>query len=227
MKTMNDEFDCITDIMGSFGEAVRVAYPQTLVDYSRFDSDWKAGVHTPRLASVEGTTTKKVVNRSSDRGMESRQYNKFPIQRRYLGACPEVFHFEKPFCQNGFSRQVCWIKPNSGCSRARALTAGGYLVHVLVTGCQHMRRKSVTISHGEGTAWDYICIHSTGGGLNPTQYPGQAMFVKDTVKGGKKYIFRGVYEADIACSDEFKITYRRIADEVEETDKDWRIDRFV
>jgi hypothetical protein len=52
------------------------------------ENHWNAGVHTPanllfELASVKGTITKKVVNRSSDRGMESRQYNKFPIQRRW------------------------------------------------------------------------------------------------------------------------------------------------
>jgi hypothetical protein len=34
-----------------------------------FGPDWKAGVHTPRLASVEFVTVKKVVDRSSDRGM--------------------------------------------------------------------------------------------------------------------------------------------------------------
>ncbi|MDR2021214.1 MAG: hypothetical protein LBQ14_10680 [Treponema sp.] len=65
--------------------------------YAFRELDWKAGVHTPRLASVKKTTTEKVVNRSSDRGMDPRQYNRtkgpqFPIQRRYLGACPEVFH---------------------------------------------------------------------------------------------------------------------------------------
>jgi predicted nucleic acid-binding protein len=27
--------------------------------------------------------------------MDPRQYNKFPIQRRYLGACPEVLHIDK------------------------------------------------------------------------------------------------------------------------------------
>jgi hypothetical protein len=54
--------------------------------------DWKAGVHTPRLASVKGAARVNVEIRSSVRGMVSRLYNKFPIQRRYLGACPEVFH---------------------------------------------------------------------------------------------------------------------------------------
>jgi hypothetical protein len=32
-------------------------------------SDWKAGVHTPRLASVKGATPEKVEKQFSDRGL--------------------------------------------------------------------------------------------------------------------------------------------------------------
>jgi CubicO group peptidase (beta-lactamase class C family) len=61
------------------------------------DLDWKMGVHTPRPASVKGTTTEKVVNRSSEQGIESRRYHEFPIQRKYLGVCPEVSHWNRRF----------------------------------------------------------------------------------------------------------------------------------
>jgi hypothetical protein len=57
--------------------------------------DWKAGVHTPRLASVKFTATEKVVKPIFKSGYGPRQYYKFPIQRRYLGACPEVLHIQK------------------------------------------------------------------------------------------------------------------------------------
>ncbi|MDR2784300.1 MAG: hypothetical protein LBB83_00125 [Treponema sp.] len=191
----DEEFDRVAGIMVRFGATA--AYPQTLVDFSRFSSD-----------------------------------------------------FDKPVFRDRLSRPIFWIKPDSNNSQAGALTAGGYLVHVLKMNYptlklprrkagswvlhprfpikrQHIKTKGVTASHGEGIAWDYICIHSSGGGLNPTQHPRQAMFVKDQKNGEKKYTFRGVYEADIASSDEFKITYRRIANKVDETDKDWRIVGFA
>jgi plasmid stability protein len=53
--------------------------------------DWKAMVHTPELAP-ELTTLGKIVNQSLDWGMGHRQYNKFPLQRRYPGACSWVLH---------------------------------------------------------------------------------------------------------------------------------------
>jgi hypothetical protein len=184
MKTMDDEFKRMANIMARFGASV--SYPHTLVDYSRLDP-----MSRPKPKNSDHNNT----------------------------ICMNTLTF-------GF-RPVFWIKPDGRDSEAKALTAGGYLVHVLIAGHQHTQSKSVTVSHGEGTAWDYICIHSAGGGLDPARHPRRAMFVKDQEKGEKKYTFRGVYEADIANSDEFKITYRRIADEVDEEDEDWRIVKIV
>jgi hypothetical protein len=57
-------------------------------------ADWKAGVHTPGLASVKFITTKKVVKPIFGSGYGPRQYNKFPLQRRYPGACSWVLHWK-------------------------------------------------------------------------------------------------------------------------------------
>jgi hypothetical protein len=64
--------------------------------------DWKAGVHTPRLASVKFTTAEKVIKPIFGSEYGPGQYNKFPVQRRYLqasllaSACPEVLHCGMP-----------------------------------------------------------------------------------------------------------------------------------
>ncbi|MDR2303389.1 MAG: hypothetical protein LBE10_02220 [Treponema sp.] len=109
----------------------------------------------------------------------------------------------------------------------RGLTTGGHLVHVIIIGNRKMANKGVTNGHGPGISWDDIYINSEHGGLNPAQHPIQAMFVKDQTRGERNYTFRGVYKADIAGSDEFKITYRRIVTTVDETAEEWRIVGFV
>jgi hypothetical protein len=60
--------------------------------------DWQAGGHTPRLAAVKLLQLKKVVKRSSNRGMAPGQYNKFPIQRRYPGLAPGYLHLGAGLC---------------------------------------------------------------------------------------------------------------------------------
>jgi SAM-dependent methyltransferase len=69
--------------------------PTVVVTSFRSEADWKAGVHTPRLASVQFITAEKVVKPVFESGYGPQQYNKFPLKRRYLGACPEVLHFIK------------------------------------------------------------------------------------------------------------------------------------
>jgi len=65
--------------------------------------DWKAGVHTPRLAAVKIYDSHEILEPWLP-GYGPRQYNKFPTQRRYLAACREVIHLQAEWKKekNGF-----------------------------------------------------------------------------------------------------------------------------
>jgi hypothetical protein len=54
--------------------------------------DWKAGVHTPLLAAVQVTTLSMKVD-IMVLGYDPRQYNKFPLQRRYPAGLPRGSSF--------------------------------------------------------------------------------------------------------------------------------------
>jgi hypothetical protein len=111
----------------------------------------------------------------------------------------------------------------------RGLTRGGFLVHVLIIGNQYQAGRGVTNGHGPRGAWDEIYMDSENGGLTPAQDPQkQAMFIKNEKAEPRErtYTFRGIYETDTACSTEFRVTFRRIATEVDETLDEWRIVRY-
>ena len=56
--------------------------------------DWKAGVHTPSLRTVQVIHFAHDIERHGYQGMYPSQYNKFPIQRRYLALQGEVLHWD-------------------------------------------------------------------------------------------------------------------------------------
>ena len=120
-------------------------------------------------------------------------------------------------------------KPRPVRTPNRGLTEGGFLVHVLIIGNQHQAGRGITNSHGPGIAWDEIYMDSKNGGLTPAHDPQkQAMFIKneEVESRERRYTFRGIYEIDTACSTEFRVIFRRIATEVDETLDEWRIVKY-
>ena len=66
-----------------------VGKPQFLINTN---DDWKAGVHTPPLGAVKFTILNMMLN-TFVIGVWPRQYNKFPIQRRYPVGLPRGSSF--------------------------------------------------------------------------------------------------------------------------------------
>jgi hypothetical protein len=77
--------------------------------------DWKAGGHTPRLASVKFVTVKKRLNRSSDRGMAPANTINFLSNEDTLGLTPGYIHFRNfyPSAEIRYTRKLRFPYPTS------------------------------------------------------------------------------------------------------------------